>query len=514
VYAVGLNFKEVLFALGMLPLPPVSPSSPSSPSSQGPSFTFGLECSGRITSCGAGVDEFKTGDEVIAFASSAFSRYVVVPAASAAGKPIHLSFEESAAIPIAFMTAYYSLITLGRLKKGERVLIHSAAGGVGLAAVKIAQWLGAEIFATAGNPAKRQYLTSLGIQQVMDSRSTGFAGEIAAITGGKGVDVVLNSLPGEAILKGISILAPHGRFLELGVRDIVDNTALGMRVFEKSISFSAVSIDTTAPGFTGIFREVVDHINHRHFEPLPCKVFPIEQAAGAFKYMAQAKHIGKIVVSRPYRRETIGIDSGISGINGISGISGISPAEGIDVLARVLNREDVFIDPGLSQIVVSTWDFNARIRENQKKHSPADEAGPAAAKSAEHTGPRSPRPLLSTDFTPPSSEMEKRLAVVWEEYLGLDRVGIHDNFFELGASSLDIIQVNHKLNTLLGKELSLVAFYTYPTIHSLAMHLDEAKQSRDVSIKEEKNTAELSKSQKTLKNTISKMKGFNHERNR
>jgi NADPH:quinone reductase-like Zn-dependent oxidoreductase len=436
---------------------------------------------------------------VIAFAASAFSRHVVVPASSAARKPAYLGFEESAAIPVAFMTAYYSLITLGRLRKGERVLIHSAAGGVGLAAVKIAQWIGAEIFVTAGNREKREYLASLGLQHVMDSRSTKFAAEVTAITGGKGVDVVLNSLSGEAILKGISILAPHGRFLELGVRDIAENTALGMRAFEKSTSFTAVSVGVAAPGFTEIFREMVHHINNRHFEPLPIHVFPLEQAAEAFKYMAQAKHIGKIVVSRPDRMEMVG--------------RGILPAEGMEVFARVLNCEESPTGPGLSRVMVSTWDFNARVRESRKKRAPGDGAGPGAVKPPTHTGSRNPRPSLSIDYAPPLSEMEKRLAAAWEEYLGLEKVGIHDNFFELGASSLDIIQVNHKLNALPGKELSVVAFYTYPTVHSLAAHLDDEKQSKDALIKEEKTSAELSKSQKTLKNTISKMKGFNNERN-
>ncbi|MCX6580361.1 MAG: amino acid adenylation domain-containing protein [Candidatus Aminicenantes bacterium] len=488
VYATGLNFKEVLFALGMLPLPP------------GRQFTFGLECSGRITSCGKEVEEFKIGDEVIAFATSAFSRYVTVPVSSVAWKPERLGFEESAAIPVAFMTAYYSLVTLGRLRKGERILIHSAAGGVGLAAVKIAQWVGAEIFVTAGNPEKREYLASLGLQHVMDSRSTKFADEVMTITGGKGVDVVLNSLSGEAILKGISILAPHGRFLELGVRDIAENTALGMRAFEKSTSFSAVSVDVGAPGFTGIFREMVHHINQQHFEPLPYRVFPLEQVAGAFKYMAQAKHIGKIVVSRPVRLEMVG--------------RGILPAEGMEIFARVLNREESTTGPGLSRVVVSTWDFNSRIRESRKNRFPGDGADAGELKPSTHTGSRNPRPLLSIDYRPPLSDMEKRLVAAWEEYLGLEKVGIHDNFFELGASSLDIIQVNHKLNALLGKELSVVAFYTYPTVHSLAVYLDDEKQSKDALIKEEKNSAELSKSQKTLKNTISKMKGFNNERNR
>src|SRR5262249_19829521 len=147
-------------------------------------------------------------------------------------KPPQLSDAEAATIPIAFATAYYALHEVGRLQPGERVLIHSAATGTGLAAVPLAQRAGAQVFATAGSPEKRAFLHSLGIQHVFDSRSLAFADEVLSVTGGQGVDLVLNSLTGAAIERGLALLAPYGRFLEIGKKDIYHNTLLGLMPFK------------------------------------------------------------------------------------------------------------------------------------------------------------------------------------------------------------------------------------------------------------------------------------------
>ncbi|MCP4697909.1 MAG: zinc-binding dehydrogenase, partial [Gammaproteobacteria bacterium] len=170
VFATGVNFKEVLYATGLLQAPADF------------QIKFGLECAGRIAAVGDNVKNFQPGDEVIAFAPASFSAFAVTAAASVVPKPDRFSFEEAATIPVAFVTAWFALIKTGRLCRGERILIHAAAGGVGMAAVKIAQWTGAEIFATAGNPEKRAFLRSLGIRYVMDSRSLAFADEVMKYT--------------------------------------------------------------------------------------------------------------------------------------------------------------------------------------------------------------------------------------------------------------------------------------------------------------------------------------------
>ena len=223
VYAASLNFRDVMKALSLYP-------------TDGDDYMMlGDECAGRIVAVGEGVEGLQAGDEVIAIAPGSLGSHVTTLAAFVMRKPSHMTFEEAATMPVVFLTAYYALHHLARIRAGERVLIHAAAGGVGLAALQIAQHVGAEVFATAGSPDKQELLHLLGVQHVMDSRSLAFADQIMEITGGQGVDIVLNSLAGKAIAKGIACLAPYGRFLELGKRDIYQNSKLGLWGFRKNV---------------------------------------------------------------------------------------------------------------------------------------------------------------------------------------------------------------------------------------------------------------------------------------
>ncbi|MBW4632371.1 MAG: thioester reductase domain-containing protein [Iphinoe sp. HA4291-MV1] len=293
VCATGLNFKDVAKAINLL--------SDASLEGTFSERSLGIECAGIVTAIGSGVEGFKIGDEVIACAPYSFSTHTTTDARAVVHKPAHLSFEEAATIAVTFLTAYYALHYLGQLREGERVLIHAAAGGVGLAAIQIAQSVGAEIFATAGSPEKREFLRSLGVQHVMDSRSLAFASQVMEITGGKGVDIVLNSLAGEAIPKTLSVLGAYGRFIEIGKRDIEQNNKLGLRPFQNNLSFFAVDLDkllSDRPDKAGsLLGEVMQYFEAKTFHPLPHRVFPISRVVSAFRYMAQAKHIGKIVVS-------------------------------------------------------------------------------------------------------------------------------------------------------------------------------------------------------------------------
>src|SRR6185312_5390352 len=150
---------------------------------------LGAECAGIVTEIGTGSGDFKVGDRVIGLASESLATEVIVPAEFLAHIPDAISADDAAGIPVAFSTAHYGLNRLAQLHPGQRVLIHAAAGGVGLAAVKLAQRQGAEIFATAGSPEKREFLRTLGITHVMDSRSLAFADQVLNATAGKGVDV-------------------------------------------------------------------------------------------------------------------------------------------------------------------------------------------------------------------------------------------------------------------------------------------------------------------------------------
>ncbi|HXA15307.1 MAG TPA: type I polyketide synthase, partial [Opitutaceae bacterium] len=207
---------------------------------------------------------------------------------------------EGATITVAFVTAGYALNHLARLAPGERVLIHAASGGVGLAAVQLAQQAGAEIFATAGSPRKRAYLRSLGIRHIMDSRSLDFAGEIRKITGGEGVDVVLNSLAGDFIRTSLSLLRQGGRFLEIGKTGILDKSEAAR--LRPDVSYHTIALDRLtemdAAVIGSLLKKLSAELDRGDLKPLPQRVFAMEHAVEAFRFMAQAKHIGKVVVSQ------------------------------------------------------------------------------------------------------------------------------------------------------------------------------------------------------------------------
>jgi NADPH:quinone reductase-like Zn-dependent oxidoreductase len=287
VHAGALNFRDVMIALGMYPTLPGKPAE------------MGSDCAGRVVALGTGVDDCHVGDEVIALANG-FSGYTTTLAAAVAPKPARLTHEEAATIPTVFLTTYFALVHLARLSKGERILIHSAAGGVGLTAIQIAQWIGAEIIATAGTREKQEYVRALGVRHVFNSRSLEFVDSVLECTGRQGVDVVLNSLAGDAIPKGLTLLKPLGRFLELGKRDIYQNAAVGLLPFRKALSFHAVELGLVLrerPAFfRSMFREILAHFDAGVFKPLPTKVFRLSDIHEALGYMSEGTHIGKIAI--------------------------------------------------------------------------------------------------------------------------------------------------------------------------------------------------------------------------
>jgi acyl transferase domain-containing protein len=289
VEAAGLNFSDVMKALDLYPGLPEGP------------VPLGIECAGRISRTGPGVDGIRTGERVAALAPFSFGAYVTAPEAFLLPLPEGMSFEEAATLPIVYLTAYSALIRLGKLSRGERVLIHSASGGVGLAAIQLARHVGAEIFATAGTPEKRAYLKKLGIRHVMDSRSLAFADEVLERTEGEGVDVVLNSLSGEAIAKGLSVLRDYGRFIEIGKRDIYSNRRLGLFPFRRNISFFVVDLDQAIREhphkIRSLIKDFASLLRDRAVSPLPYRRFSLADAQKAFRFMAQARHIGKIILT-------------------------------------------------------------------------------------------------------------------------------------------------------------------------------------------------------------------------
>jgi NADPH:quinone reductase-like Zn-dependent oxidoreductase/acyl carrier protein len=292
VQAAGLNFRDVMWALGLLPDEALLHGFAGA--------TIGLECAGVVTGIGPEVDDLAVGDRVMAFAPASLSTQVVTVRHAVVRMPDAMGYAEAATIPVAFLTVVYALGALAQLAPGERVLIHGAAGAVGLAALQYARHRGAEVFATAGSPAKRTLLGLLGVEHVLDSRSLSFADEIMALTGGQGVDVVLNSLSGEAMERSLGLLRPFGRFLELGKRDLYRNTAVGIRPLRHNISYFAIDADqlpVRRPALARtLFAEIEGLFAEGALRPLPHRLFPFEEAADAFRLMQSAGHIGKIVL--------------------------------------------------------------------------------------------------------------------------------------------------------------------------------------------------------------------------
>ncbi len=293
IEAASLNFRDVVVATGVV-------QGLESDTSFG-SRRLGIDLAGTVTRCGEGVEHLKIGDAVLGIAQGTFASHAVTNASLVVRRPSHLSAEEASTVPVAFVTVWYALDRLARLAKGESVLIHAASGGVGLAAIQIARRVGARIFATAGSPVKRAFVEALGVEAVMDSRTLDFAEEIRERTGGRGVDVVLNSLPGEAIARGFAALAPYGRFVELGKADIYQNHRLDLGPFRKNLSLFAVDLDRMclerAELVGQMLREVSDLFAAGELQAPVRTHFDMTQLAEAMRFMGQAKHIGKVVVS-------------------------------------------------------------------------------------------------------------------------------------------------------------------------------------------------------------------------
>ena len=293
VHAAGLNFVDVLGALGMIP--------DDAPGGDGASPRLGSECSGRVVAVGPGVDDLRVGEDVVAVMSGCFRGHVTLPALLAVPRPAGLSHEQAASLPVAFATAYHALRDVARLAPGERVLIHAASGGVGSLAIQIARHLGAEVFATAGTDEKRAAARALGAAHVMSSRSLEFASEVLARTGGEGVDVVLNSLGGELLAASLGVLRDFGRFVELGKHDYYQDRKLGLRPFLRGLQMTLVDLrgllHKRPAVVQGLLRALGPLLEQGVIAPPPCRVFPAASVVEAFRFMAEARHIGKIVIS-------------------------------------------------------------------------------------------------------------------------------------------------------------------------------------------------------------------------
>lgn len=288
VKAVGLNFKDVLVALGNLA-----------------ENKLGVDASGVVTRVGSSVSNVKVGDRVMTASCDTFATFVRFPSKGAILVPDGMNWDEAASMPLIFLTAYYSLVTAGNLLKGEKILIHAAAGGVGQAAIIIAKSIGADIFATVGTEAKKQHIMQeYGIpeNQIFSSRDLSFVKGVARATNNQGVDVVLNSLAGEALrLSWTDCLAKFGRFLEIGKADLFANTGLDMKSFLNNKSYIGVNLldfeNNPTPRAVTLWEETAKLIHNGAVKPVaPILTFNMAEVEKAFRFMQAGKHMGKVVV--------------------------------------------------------------------------------------------------------------------------------------------------------------------------------------------------------------------------
>uniref|UniRef100_UPI0027E1A703 SDR family NAD(P)-dependent oxidoreductase n=1 Tax=Kitasatospora aureofaciens TaxID=1894 RepID=UPI0027E1A703 len=300
--AAGVNFRDVLNVLGMYP---------------GDAGRLGLEGAGVVLEVGPGVTGLRPGDAVMGLFTGAFTTEAVTDQRLLAPVPSGWTMAEAAGAPLVFLTAWYALVELAGLHRDERVLIHAAAGGVGIAAVQLARHLGAEVFATA-SPAKWAAVRGLGVEasHIASSRTTDFEEAFRAESGGHGVDVVLDSLAGEFVDASLRLTAAGGRFVEMGKTDVREPEQVQR---DHGVAYSAFDLLELDPDVLGrMLRSLTRLFAEGVLRPLPVACWDVRRAVDAFRFLSQARHIGKVVLTLP---AMAGID-GRAGTVLVTGASG------------------------------------------------------------------------------------------------------------------------------------------------------------------------------------------------
>ena len=440
VLATGLNFKEVLLASGMLPADE--------------EYRFGLECAGIVHSIGPGVTRFAPGDPVMAVGASCFSDLVNCDAHMVHPIPPGLSFSQAASVPIAFATAYDALVTVGHLRAGERVLVQAAAGGVGLAALQVARHCGAQVFGTAGNVTKREFVLAAGAVAVSDSRSLDFEREVAAAGG---VDVVLNSLAGDFIPAGLRTLRPGGRFVEIGRRDIVAGTALDLGLFAQGCTFAAYNPEMSSGSFAEAWKQVAELLSAGVLTCLPVRTFDTDEVTEAFTFMARAHHIGKVVVTRPGANAVVaevdasppdGRNEPPPGITARTGLAAMQSALASGRPALLVSRRRVV--PSSDQLFVATHVLDPV----------ADLVAPAA-------------PAAGADLAGFRSATERALGEIWANLLQVPAVTPEHRFVDLGGDSLYATQMVARIRRDFGVRVAPADVLGDLPLRALAARIDE-----------------------------------------
>ena len=370
--AAGVNFRDVLNVLGMYP---------------GEAGLLGLEGAGVVLEVGTGVTGLQPGDRVMGLFSGAFGPVAVTDARLLAPVPAGWSLAEAAAAPVVYLTAWYALVVLAGLSAGEKVLIHAAAGGVGIAAVQVARHLGADVFGTA-SPSKWPVLHGLGLPEsrVASSRTVEFEEAFRAATGGSGVDVVLDSLAGEFVDASLRLAAgAGGRFVEMGKTDIrdpqqvaADHGGLSYRAFDL--------LDCDPVLIAGMFAALTDLFAQGTLRPLPVASWDVRRAPEAFRYLSQARNVGKVVLTIPAapRGGTVLVTGASGALGGL--VARHLAATGTTESLVLLSRRGP-VAPGAARLVADLAESGVRVR------AVAGDAADRAGLGAVIAGIAEPTPL-------------------------------------------------------------------------------------------------------------------------
>lgn len=292
-----------------------------------------------VTRCGPACGELKPGGRVLLVRPGSMRSHPLGPVDAVMPIPDDMTIEDAVSSTNPAMTAYHALINLARLREGEKVLIHSAAGSMGQIAIWIAKMWGAEIFATVSSEHKKQFLvTEFGIppDHVLYSRNTSFAKGIMRLTGGAGVDVIINSLSGRSLHATWECIAPYGRFIEIGKSDILSNTALPMGPFRGNVSFFAVDVQHISRFNLRLTHEllvaVMDLLARKVLRnPLPTHIFSVSNIEAAFRQVQSGKHTGRVVIT--------------AGALDTVPVSGNYPRHGMKVEGLQIPNRNFFVTP-------------------------------------------------------------------------------------------------------------------------------------------------------------------------
>ncbi len=293
VRALGVNFKDVLLSLGVLP--------PELMIETDQGFALGFEGAGIVTRSGPGITDFRPGMRVLFCSDGCFTSSVSVDSNRVMALPDGWSFEDAATVPVVGLTVSYALNTLAKLQEGETLLVHGGAGGVGMMAIAYAKAVGARVVATAGSETKRTFLRSIGVDFVCDSRNLSFVASTLDYTNEAGVDIVLNSLPGETMEASLGLLRPGGRFVEIGKRDLLENRRVGLNALKLNISYFAVDIGEFSHShpkqYVAELQKLTGLIHSKQIRPIPRRHFPISRIEDAFRHLQAGNNIGKVVLT-------------------------------------------------------------------------------------------------------------------------------------------------------------------------------------------------------------------------